>query len=365
MNKLLLIILIISNLTYIRACISMCGYDKYGDFYGSCEDDECCINGFCDSKKLLKQKVHIYAVIDATYRMKENMGKIQNIVEKFQDKLYEIGALYYNVFNNEKVSNTSGGYIMIECGANEILYEKREYDSYDFGDDFDYNLYSDGDFVFNFDFYNPDRVDESFNSKANNIPMEKAFKNGCDFLIKNSKKEKKVLLFINSGFPYYSKAVTSGDKNKWTTKIMKNIGNIATKCKNNGVDIYVLNVNEKADINKKLNTKNGKITINVENNVIDNSLTNEFMQVLSSNYKITNISNTKTKVEYTIKKVNSNYYKDEKHVIKSNGDWSVTDIINFDNLFEKVKNNKCYVEYGCDPNYLCWNLFSISPRYFN
>ncbi|ORX73439.1 hypothetical protein BCR32DRAFT_305213 [Anaeromyces robustus] len=315
MNKLLLIILIISNLTYIKACTSICGY-KYGHLFGSCEDDGCCINGLCYSKKLIKQEVNIYAVIDATDRMKENNTKIQNVMKKIRNKLSNIGALYYNEFNNEKVSNTYEGYIRLKDCGNKMTFKKRDFDEYN--SDYKYDEINDGNF-------NLDEDEEaSFESKANNIPMESALKIGCNYLITNSKKEKKVLLFINSGFPYYSKAVTSGDKNKWTTEIMKNMGNIATKCKNNGVDIYVLNVNEKADINKKLNIKNGKITINVENNVIDNSLSNEFMQVLSSNYKITNISNTETKLEYTIKKVNSNYYTDVKHVINSNGDWSVT-----------------------------------------
>ncbi|ORX76670.1 hypothetical protein BCR32DRAFT_72540 [Anaeromyces robustus] len=159
MNKILLILLIILNLSNIKAAI------LFGD-----EDPErkscnsfCCIDGICADKTVDIQKSDIYLVLDKTYRMKNNFNKIESLI------YYMIfGIINLNSFNNELVSNSIGiiGYTT---------------DDYDISN----NYKTDGDFEYD------ETEHESFNSKANNIPMEKAFKNGCDFLLNNTEKEKK------------------------------------------------------------------------------------------------------------------------------------------------------------------------------
>ncbi|ORX82187.1 hypothetical protein BCR32DRAFT_292817 [Anaeromyces robustus] len=152
----------------------------------------------CYSKIVIKQRTDIDVVTDDTYKIRKNNSEINNILEEFGNKLVDIGAFYFNVFNNEKVSNIYVEHIITEGCGNQMIFEKRESD------------------------------------------------------------KQKILLFINNDFPYYSEAVTYGDRN---IKIMKNLGNIATKCKTKGVEIYILNVNEKNAIKCPLGqycSKNGK-----------------------------------------------------------------------------------------------------------
>ncbi|ORX76669.1 hypothetical protein BCR32DRAFT_72541 [Anaeromyces robustus] len=74
--------------------------------------------------------------------------------------------------------------------------------------------------------------------------------------------------------------------------------------------------------------------------------------------------NTKTKIEYTVKKVKSEYYTDEKHIGDNYDGWSVNKFIHLDDQFEKVKNKMCYVKNGCDPRYgFCYdNIISTNGK---